>query len=343
MAALGILDDLPRANLCHAPTPLEPMPNLCSAIGLANGYVKRDDCTGLAFGGNKARQLEFYLGEAQAQGADVVLITGAVQSNFVRQAAAGANKLGMQCHIQLEKRVPKDDHAYNTSGNVLLDRLLGATIHFYPEGEDEVGADRELEVIADKLRGEGRTPYVIHLASGHKPLGALGYIVAAGETLEQIEAQGLKIDEFVVPSGSGATHSGFLFGLRALGCDAPVTGICVRRDAAAQRPRLVSRFEEIAKLLETENPVREADIVLRDEFLPPGYGKLNPPTSQAISLAARTEALMLDPVYTGKTMAGFIDIGRAAPDRSLLFLHTGGAPAMFGYAADLAEVVGAAG
>lgn len=336
---LGILDDFPRASLCHTPTPLEPMPNLCREIGLRSAFVKRDDCTGMAFGGNKLRQLEFYLGQAVAEGADVVLITGAVQSNFVRQAAAGANRLGMQCHVQLEQRVPKTDPAYNSSGNVLIDRLLGATIHHYAYGEDEAGADRELEVIADQLRGEGQKPYVIHLAAGHKPLGALGYVVCARELLTQIEAQDIAVDEFVVPSGSGATHAGFLFGLRALGCDKPVHGICVRRDADTQRTRLISHCKEIAELLQVPNPVSDADIVLNDDLLAPGYGLLNRATNEAIAIGARTESLMLDPVYTGKSMAGFIATARAAPESTLLYLHTGGAPTLFAYATELTEAL----
>ncbi len=136
---LGRLGDLPRARLCHVPTPIEPMPNLGPRLGDVRLYVKRDDCTGLAFGGNKVRQLEFYLGEARAGGADTVLITGAVQSNFARLAAAAARKLGMDCHIQLEERVPESDPLYRASGNVLLDRILGATLHSYSEGEDETG------------------------------------------------------------------------------------------------------------------------------------------------------------------------------------------------------------
>jgi len=173
----------------------------------------------------------------------------------------------------------------------------------------------------------------------HKPLGALGYVVCARETLVQIESLGLEVDEFVVPSVSGATHAGFLFGLRALGCDKPVNAVCVRRDANAQRGRLVSRCQEIADLVQAPNPVSDTDILLNDDVLAPGYGLLNPATSDAIALAARTEALMLDPVYTGKSMAGFITRAQEAPDRSLLYLHTGGGPTIFGYATDLTEAL----
>jgi D-cysteine desulfhydrase/L-cysteate sulfo-lyase len=287
-------------------------------------------------GGNKSRQLEFYLGEAKAQDADVVLITGAVQSNFVRLAAACARKLGMDIHIQLEQRVSKPDALYANSGNVLLDKLLGATLHHYPHGEDEVGADKNLERIAARLRTQGKHPYVIHLAPGHKPLGALGYLVAAKETLAQINDRQLTIDEFVVPSGSGATHAGFLFGLRALGNHAPVTGICVRRDAVAQASRIRARCNEIAALLEMPTPVTDADVVVTDAYLAPGYGKLNSPTRAAIVDAARTEGLLLDPVYSGKTLAGALAIAHQYSEhKNILFLHTGGTPAIFAYGDDL--------
>lgn len=338
---LGRLDELPRVRLGHLPTPLEAMPNLAAELGFGGGlYVKRDDCTGLAFGGNKVRQLEFYLGEAGAEGADTVLITGAVQSNFVRTAAAAARKLNMDCHIQLEERVAKSDPEYRNSGNVLLDRMLGATLHSYAQGEDEEGADRRLQEIADDLRGQGRRPYIVPLAPGHKPLGALGYVDAAWEILAQLGEQALRIDEIFVASGSGATHSGLLFGLRALGSSIPVTGVCVRRAAGLQHGRIADRCREIAELLGVAPAVSEQDVVVTDAFLAPGYGQLNKPTVRAIDLAARREALILDPVYTGKVMAAII--GRAeetGPDRNILFVHTGGNPATFAYSAPLTEAL----
>jgi D-cysteine desulfhydrase/L-cysteate sulfo-lyase len=338
---LGRLGDFPRARLCHAPTPIEAMPNLGARIGRAGLHVKRDDCTGLAFGGNKVRQLEFYLGEAQSRGADTILITGAVQSNFVRLAAAAARKLGMDCHLQLEERVPKTDPVYRNSGNVLLDRLLGATIHSYPEGEDEAGADRRLTEIAGELESQGRRPYIIPLAPGHTPLGALGYVVAAQEIMAQTEAADISLGEIVVPSGSGNTHAGLLFGLRALGCPVRVSGICVRRSAALQFERIKSRCHEIAGLLGLKPLVGDSDIELSDEFLAPGYGQLNDATVQAMELAARTEALVLDPVYSGKAMAGFLQRVRAPDARGdLLFLHTGGTPAVFAYGTALTEAMG---
>lgn len=334
---LGRLDGLPRAPLFHAPTHLEFMPNLTAACGGRRPlYVKRDDCTDMAFGGNKVRQLEFYLGEAQAKGADTVLITGAVQSNFARLTAAGARKLGMECHIQWEERVAKQDARYRNSGNVLIERILGATLHSYPEGEDEAGADRRLGEIAEELRQAGLKPYVIPLAPGHAPLGALGYVVAARELLQQVEMAELSVDGIVVASGSGATHGGLLFGLRALGSSIPVTGICVRREAAAQGPRIVQRCAEIAKLLEIANPVVARDVVVTDACLAPGYGRASGEVLDAIRLAARTEALMLDPVYSGKTFAGFISAAEQTEgEGALIFIHTGGTPGIFAYEDDL--------
>ncbi len=334
------LDELPRVALAQLPTPLELMPNLTCAVGGTRMFVKRDDCTGLAFGGNKARQLEFYLGAARRQSADTILITGAAQSNYVRMAAAAARRLGMDIHIQLEERVSNDDHAYHESGNVLLDRMLGATIYSYPRGEDEAGADSRLEEIATILREQGRNPYVIHLGQSHAPLGALGYVVAARELVLQADEMRVEFDEVVVASGSGHTHAGLLFGLRALGFGARVTGVCVRRNKGLQISRIIDHCSRIAELLGTESPVMPADIHLVDDFLPPGYGLLNPPTVEAIKLAARSEALLLDPVYTGKVMAGAIDSARRANrEKTIVFVHTGGGPGIFGYEAALNNVL----
>lgn len=337
---LGRLPDLPRCRLAGAETPLEPADRLSAANTGARLWIKRDDMQGLAFGGNKVRQLEYYFGAAQESGADTVLITGAVQSNFCRLTAAYAARLGMECHIQLEERVASNDPLYRRSGNVLVDRLLGAVLHSYAAGEDEAGADSALEEIAADLRERGRVPYVIHLAPGHPPLGALGYIDCAREVLEQARMAGIAFDRAVVPSGSGATHAGFLFGLRALGSDLPVLGVCVRRDAAQQRPRLIARCQDIADLLDMANPVTRDDVVVTDRFLPPGYGRINAPTERAIRLGARTEALMLDPVYSGKTMAGALALaGNRPATENVLFIHTGGTPAIFAYAGSLDGVL----
>ena len=332
-SALDALDTFPRVKLGHSPTPLERASALGGELGI-DLHIKRDDCTGLAFGGNKVRQLEFYLGAAVAEGADTVLITGAVQSNFVRLAAAAARTQGMEIHIQLEERVPDVDDSYRMSGNVLLNKLLGAHLSSFPVGEDESAADASLEVLATDLAAQGRRPYVIHLSVDHPPLGALGYAVAARELTIQMKERDLSFDHVVVASGSALTHSGLLVGLRALGNNVPVTGICVRRGADEQHPRVFKRCREVAALIGRADCVKESDVVVSDAVLAPGYGQMNAATMSAMAMAARLEALMLDPVYTGKTMAGLVALARDGifqPGARVLFMHTGGLPALFGY------------
>ncbi|MFQ5995224.1 MAG: D-cysteine desulfhydrase family protein [Acidiferrobacterales bacterium] len=328
------LADFPRVRLTHAPTPFEPLPNLTRELGGPRLFVKRDDCTGLAMGGNKARQLEFYFGEAKAQNADTIIITGAVQSNFLRMTAAAAAKLGLACEIQREDRVPDMAEDYHSSGNVLLDQLLGCKIHTFPEGEDEKAADVALERVADLIRAEGRRPYVIHLSEEHPPIGALGYIDAAREILDQAAHVGVKVDLVVVPSGSALTHVGALVGLRLLQSKIPVLGICVRRDREQQAERVLRRASETAELVGRPGIVDQDDVWVDDKVLAPGYGRLNDATTEAILLAARSEGLLVDPVYSGKTLAGLIALvrdGRIATDSNVVFLHTGGTPALFGY------------
>ncbi len=338
---LGRLNDLPRAQLMRRPTPLESMENLSKAVGGGSLYVKRDDCSGLAFGGNKVRQLEFYFGEALAEGADTIMMTGAVQSNFARTAAAACRKLDLDCHIQLEERVAKSDPDYRKNGNVLLYHLFGAILHSYPHGEDEAGADRTLVEISERLKSTGHHPYIVHMSPDHKPLGALGYVVAAQELLQQIDETGITVDDIVVAAGSGNTYAGLLFGLRALGSDIRVTGVCVRRDVEQQYPRMQSRFKQIAELLEIESKVTDDDIHLIDDYLAPGYGLANQDVFTAIFLGAQHEALVLDPCYMGKTMAGTFEraVAGKADKKNVLMFHTGGTPAIFGYAQELREVV----
>ena len=269
MSSLAGIARFPRVRLGHAPTPIDPAPNLGAALGI-DLCIKRDDCTGLAFGGNKVRQLEFHFGEAEARGAYTVLVTGAVQPNLVRIAAAGARKLGMAFHIQLEDRVDGMGALYRTSGNLLLDRVLGATLHAFPEGEDEAAADAAMERRAAALAAEGRNPYVIHSAPGHPPLGGLGYVVAAEEIVEQ--APGTGFDAVVCASGSALTHAGMLVGLRALGEQVPVLGICMRRDGASQAARVARVAGALAVMIDCPDAFDAGDVDVSDAVLAPGYG-----------------------------------------------------------------------
>ncbi|MBT3332455.1 MAG: D-cysteine desulfhydrase family protein [Rhodospirillaceae bacterium] len=333
----GHLADYPRVPLSILPTVIEAAPRLSAELGL-NLFIKRDDMTGLAFGGNKTRQLEFYFGAAQAMHADTILITGAVQSNYVRVAAAAAARMGWEIHIQSEERVPGMGEIYYQSGNVLLGDLLGAQRHSYPDGEDEAGADAAIKAIADDLRAQGKRPYVIPLGPGNPPLGALGYVLAAAEIVAQLQASASKMDAIVIASGSGFTHAGLLFGLRALGQNVDVYGICVRRNEAPQRQRIAGHCRDLAAMLEMKEVVSDQDIKLFDGVLAPGYGQMNPATADAIVLSARCEGLFLDPPYTGKTMAGLMALAAnrtLAADSNVLFVHTGGTPGLFAYGPQL--------
>lgn len=327
----------PRHLILTGPTPLERAPRLSDALGI-DLHIKRDDLAGPTFGGNKARQLEFYFGAALTMQADTVLITGAVQSNFVRLAAAVARSCGMHAIVQLEDRVPDDHDGYYASGNVLLNQLLGAEIMRYPLGEDEAGADRALFDRAAALRAEGRRPYVIPLGEDHPPLGALGYMEAAHE----IMAQDAGFDVFVVASGSGATHAGLLAGLRDAGSSARVIGSCVRRDRVAQTERIWRVIGRLNALTPRAGAVAEADVVLWDGALAPGYGRIGQPALDAMQIMAQTEGLILDPVYTAKAFAAIpalVDTGAIPSGSRVCFVHTGGLAAIFAYGAALADMV----
>lgn len=324
-----ILSRFPRSRLMTSETPVERLDRMSELLGI-DLWLKRDDLAGLGFGGNKTRQLEFYFGEALKEGADTVLITGAVQSNYVRSTAAAAARLGLHSVLQLEERVPDMDALYYTSGNVFLGQLLGAEYISFPVGEDEVGADNALHAHADTLRTQGRKPYVIHLGMDHPPLGALGYVSCGVELRRQLN----DFDAVVVPSGSGATHAGLLTGLRLAGQNATVHGICVRREAPQQQARLGTVLENLAALMGVDPALTSGDVIVWDNALAPGYGKIGPQSEDALTLMARTEGIFLDPVYTAKTFAGLLNLVRAGtlkPGQRVVMIHTGGTPALFGY------------
>jgi D-cysteine desulfhydrase family pyridoxal phosphate-dependent enzyme len=303
--------------------------------------VKRDDCTGLGLGGNKVRQLEFYLGDAIAKGCDTVLSTGAIQSNYMRTIAAAASKLGLDCHIQLEDRVPDTSVEYRTSGNRLLSSIFGATISHFPEGGDEEAADAEINRIAEQLASQGKKPYVVPLKPVKQPKGALGYIECAKELLDQCATQSLVPDLVVVGSGSGLTHSGLLFGLRLLGCDVPILGACVRREAKLQGPRIYRHCQNLEEMLGTTNTVSEDDVWVDDAVLAPGYGQMSDFVKSTIHQAATREGLLLDPVYSGKSLACLlnrINTDRFSEFKNIVFIHTGGTPAIFAYQKEMSEL-----
>jgi L-cysteate sulfo-lyase len=322
----------PRTRLAHLPTPLEPLEALSRELGGPEIWIKRDDCTGLSTGGNKTRKLEFLMGEALERGADVVLTQGATQSNHARQTAAAAAKLGLACHILLEDRTGSTDANYKRNGNVLLDHLHGATTEERPGGADMVA---ELEAAAERMRAEGRAPYAIP-GGGSNATGALGYVNAAIELVTQADAMGLRIDHLVHATGSSGTQAGLVTGLRAMNAPIPLLGYGVRAPREKQEAMVFALAEKTAETLGCPGVVRREDVSANCDYVGEGYGLPRADTLAAIDLFARTEGILLDPVYSGKGAAGLIDACRKGRFRSgerVVFLHTGGSAALFGYLA----------
>jgi L-cysteate sulfo-lyase len=319
----------PRVRFTHLPTPLEPMPNLTRLLGGPQLYVKRDDCTGLATGGNKTRKLEFLIGDALAQGADTVVTHGAVQSNHVRQTAS-ACRYGLRCAAILERRVPGHGPQYESTGNVLFDRLFQAELHFAAADTDMDGACAQ---VADAIRRRGGKPYYIP-GGGSNPVGALGYVDAPLELLTQANGMGLRIDCVVHGTGSTGTQSGLVCGLEGANSGIDVLGICVRRPAAAQIDTVYETASATAAHVGIKGELERGRVVANGDYVGPGYGIPTAGTIEAIRLAAAHEGLLLDPVYSGKAMAGLIDLCRKrffTQDQRVVFLHTGGATALFAY------------
>lgn len=320
----------PRVRLGHLPTPLEPMDRLSEHLDGPRFWVKRDDCTGLSSGGNKTRKLEFLMAEALEQGADTVITQGATQSNHARQTAAAAARLGMACHILLEDRTGSNDAQYTLNGNVLLDRLHGATVAKRPGGADMAA---EMEALADTLRAEGRNPYVIP-GGGSNTTGALGYVNCALELVEQAATMDLGIDALVHATGSSGTQAGLVAGLAALGSDIHLLGIGVRAPQEKQEGMVYDLARRTAARIGCEDAVRREDVRANCDYVGAGYGLPTPGMVESVKLLARLEGLLFDPVYSGKGLDGLIDLTRkGAFDgmANVVFLHTGGSAALFGY------------
>ena len=308
------------------------MENLGRLLGGPNLYVKRDDCTGLATGGNKTRKLEWLMADAMGEGADVIVTQGAVQSNHVRQTAAAAAKLGLNCRILLERRVPDTAADYETTGNVFLNRLYGAEIEFRPGGCD---MNAEAEACCAELRAKGAKPYLIP-GGGSNKIGALGYAACAQELLEQAKSHGLTIHRIVHATGSAGTQAGLLAGLAASGSDVPVLGISVRQPKDKQEETVFKLACDTARHLGIPGGVARDRVVAFDDYVGPGYGQATPEMVEAIRLTAGQEGILLDPVYSGKGMAGLIGLARQGyfeKGENVVFLHTGGAVALFAYEA----------
>ena len=319
----------PRRRYTPHPTPLEKLPNLSAALGGPEVWIKRDDLTGLAAGGNKTRKLEFLLADALAQGADTLITVGAPQSNHCRLTLAAAAKEGLKCRLVLEQRVP-GSYDPNASGNNFLYTLIGAeTIKVVTAGDD---LDAAMQGIAGELEAQGRKGYVIP-GGASNPLGALGYVVCAHEIAAQSFDHGVSFDRIVVSSGSCGTHSGLLVGARSVNFDAPITGVNSRRPRAEQEANVLKLARETAALLRIDAPAAK-EVTALDEWVGPGYSLPSAEMIEAVRMLARLEGVLLDPVYSGKAMAGLIGLvrrGELKRGERVLFVHTGGSPALYAY------------
>jgi L-cysteate sulfo-lyase len=315
-------------ELARLPTPFEPMLRLSERLGGPRIFVKRDDETGLALGGNKLRKLEFLLGDALAQGADTIITAGAMQSNHARQTAAACARLGLRCELILRGK-PRQSYPYLRSGNAMLDRLFGAHILVL---EPDASREEAMERRAEELRAQGRKPYVVPVG-GSCLVGCFGYALCAEEIVSQAADQGVFIDAIVLATSSCGTHAGLVAGLHAMRAASRVIGIAVESDRAAQEQRVFDLATQTAEALGASALPLEA-VRVADDWVGPGYAEPSEEMRDAVKLAARTEGLVLDPVYTGKAMAGLIGLiaaGEFGREHNVVFLHTGGAPGLFGY------------
>jgi L-cysteate sulfo-lyase len=328
---VSFLDSRKRLPFGHLPTALEPLERLSSWLGGPSILIKRDDSTGLGMGGSKVRALEYLVPEAIDQGADMLLTMGVIQSNSVRQVAAAAAKVGLGCHFaMITDRVPDIDYTYRQTGNILLNHLYGATHEAVLMREDRT---QKLAEMSARFRAEGRRPYIVPYGCANR-LGALGYVRAALEISEQMQATGRKLTHVVHASGTGGTQAGLIVGFAALDMKVEVIGIDIDADPSGVRTRVASVLRDLADDMQMDFSALERRIVIEERYAAAAYGVAGDSTLEAIKEAAKREALVVDPVYSGKGLAGLIGLvreGRFSPDDTVLFLHTGGSPALYAY------------
>lgn len=324
------LSKFPRRRYTPYPTPIEKLNFFSDRLNGPNVYIKRDDLLGLTAGGNKTRKLEFLVADALAQGADTLITCGAVQSNHCRLTLAAAVKEGLKCRLVLEERVPG---SYNpeASGNNFLFRLLGVEkIEVVPGGSDMMAA---MQKMADELAGNNRKGYIIP-GGGSNPIGATGYVACAQEIQDQLFEKGLEIDRVVVASGSTGTHAGLLTGFYGCNMNLPIVGINVSRDPQDQDPMVHSLVQQTAERVGINQDIPREAVVTFGDYWRPKYSVPNSKMVEAVNMMAKTEGILLDPVYTGKAMAGLIDLSRKGyfkKEENVLFVHTGGSPGLYAY------------
>lgn len=324
------LSRFPRRRYTEGQTPIEKLSRFSKQLDGPTIYMKRDDLLGLAAGGNKTRKLEFVVADAITKGADTLITCGAVQSNHCRLTLAAAVKEGLKCRLILEERVPK---SYNlqASGNNFLFQLMGVEkIKVVPGGSDMM---KEMQTEADEVAAAGRKAYIIPGGASNS-LGALGYVACAEEILNQIFEKGLRIHRVVCASGSAGTHAGLVTGFCGTNSNIPVVGINVSRTKEAQEELVYGLVQKTAEHVGIKGKIPREAVLCFGDYVGAGYSLPTPGMTEAVKLLARTEAILLDPVYTGKTMAGMIDLVRKGyfkKDENILFVHTGGSPALYAY------------
>jgi D-cysteine desulfhydrase len=324
------LGRFPRRRYTRGFTPIEHAPRFSEALAGPNIYIKRDDLLGLAAGGNKTRKLEFLVAQALEQGADTLITCGAIQSNHCRLTLAAAVKEGLKCRLVLEERVA-GTYDPDSGGNIFLFRLLGAEKTRVVPGGSDMPAEMQKE--ADEVAGEGRKAYIIP-GGGSNPVGATGYVACAEEILAQLFDMGLDIDCIVCASGSTGTHAGLVVGFYGNSSNIPVIGINVGKSKEDQEPLVCDLVRRTAEHVGLNTDVPRDSVVCFGDYVGPGYSIPTPEMGEAVRLLARAEGILLDPVYTGKTMAGLIDLirkGYFKKDQNILFVHTGGTPALWVY------------
>ena len=344
------LASFPRIRLTHLPTALEPMDSLSRELGGVRLHIKRDDQTGLAFGGNKARKLEFIMADVLRKNADTVVTWAGVQSNWCRQTAAASARLGLRSVLVLVK---KPGSTIVSDGNLLIDQVFGAEIRVVePEGERNFleleGVEDLVSPVVEEEQAAGRQVYLapvggsIPEGSMDIPLGALGYVEAFVELFEQTQGLGVPLDTVVLATGSAGTQAGLLVGAKLVSPQTRVVGISVAGEATQVGQYVRDIADRVLEEMGSPERVAEGEVVVLDDYLGEGYGMMNQGVADAIRITARQEGVLLDPVYTGKAMSGLIDlvrVGKVDTGESVVFLHTGGTPALFPYREEIVSLI----
>jgi D-cysteine desulfhydrase/L-cysteate sulfo-lyase len=326
--------NISKLSLAHGPTPIEHLPRLGEQLGTQQLWVKRDDCTGLGLGGNKTRKLEYLLAEALEAGADTVLTVGGLQSNHARQTAAAAARLGLNCELILEPVTGAPQTLYGHSGNVLLNRLFGATLTRAEAGQDGLELMHQRAAV---LTAEGYRPYCIPVG-GSNTTGALGYVECAREIAEWQYQHDIEFDHIILATGSAGTQAGLLAGAALFDLSAQVLGFCVSRSSNDQFDLVLELARPLFDRLGLDDSTLVSRVLTDGGYVGAGYGIATEGMRHAVRVTAESEGLLLDPVYTGKAMHGLFNEfsnGTYSPNDKVLFLHTGGAPALFGYETEL--------